>query len=207
MACNVRGHVTRMSQVTRMTLTFTVACAAHRSSSRHGRPAVHSEQCTGQQPTPGKSSAHYTACGVLQTLGRFRRARRSVAIMLSALLLFLTTAGTCSAFPEFACCPDRANHAQPEHAHAGSGQGADHDHAVAPLSHSDSGVSVADSPDCDPGNCECCQSFFLAHLSAIPVAITVPIFPDCSVDHPALCRMALEFASAPPVPPPQPYLV
>lgn len=190
-----------------MPLTFTVTCAAHRWLDRDAVRFTRSEPRTPRQPFLGKLSAHHSACRVLQSLSELRLAVRSLAIMLSALLLLLTTVGTCGAFPELTCCPNSAAHEQHGHSHAGSAQGAHQDQLVTPLSHSEPGASDADSPDCVPGNCECCQSFFLAHLSAIPVAITVPIFPDRSVDHSGLHRMALEFASAPPVPPPQPYLV
>ena len=51
------------------------------------------------------------------------------------------------------------------------------------------------------------QGFFLAHLSAIPAAVAIPVFPDRRVDHFDLLRIALEFSEAPPVPPPQLYLL
>jgi len=144
----------------------------------------------------------------LQTLCGLRRVTRSVAITFSVLLLFLTAVGTCGAFPEFDSCPERVAHALQEQASTGPDhQGAHQDHLLAPHSHSDLGAAHADSPDDDCDFCECCQGFFLAHLSAIPASITAPVFPDRSLDHFDLLRIALEFIEAPPVPPPQLYLV
>lgn len=190
-----------------MRLALAVTFAAHREPGCNGARCDQSEPLTQRQPIPGKSSTYHSACGVLQALRGRRRVARPVTIMLSALLLLLTTAGTCGAFPQFDSCPERAAHAQQEHAADGlDHQGTRHGHPLAPLSHPDPGVTHA-SPDGDGGYCECCKGFFMAHLSAISATITVAIFPEHSAAPSGLRHMALEFVSAPPVPPPQPYQI
>jgi len=144
----------------------------------------------------------------LQALCGLRRVARSVAVAFSLLPLLLNTAGASGAFPEFDSCPERVAHALQVHASTGPDhQGAHQGHPIAPQSHSDLDAAHVDSPDDDCDFCECCQGFFLAHLSAIPAAITAPVFPGRSLDHFDLRRIALEFIEAPPVPPPQLYLV
>lgn len=132
---------------------------------------------------------------------------RAMAVSFSLLSLLLNTAGASGVFPEFDSCPEHLAHELREHAAFGLDQLGAHQSFPAMHSHSDAGAIQVVFSDGDNDFCDCCQGFFLAHLSGIPVAVTIPAFPDRRVDHSELCQMALEFTDAPPVPPPKPYLV
>ena len=200
------SHASRIAPTIRFFRLLGIPGRTCRHPNGHARPAVVPSSQHRHRPVTDNPSARPVTRGVLQTLCGLRRVARSVAITFSLLPLLLYTAGACGAFPEFDSCPERLLHAQQEHASSGADHhGAHQGHSGVRHSHPDLGATHADSPDDDDAYCACCQGFFLAHLSALPAAVTVPVFPCRSVDHSGLHRMALESASAPPTPPPKLY--